>query len=328
MGYLLPSQVHVERSITIDRPAAVVFGILDSYRDYEEWSPWAGRDPQARFVMSGAESGVGARLSWSGDPRLVGSCWQEIVASKLYERIDIKLDFDMQGVANTGFLLGPDSGSTRVTWFFDTDLTEGVNYLDAFMARYFALLFDRWVGGDYEQGLIRLKAFAESRPSANSGQPDIERLEVVSRDILYVTTGSSQDPADIVQAMAQAYTRINEFMHDAGIRRVSPPMAITRGWEDGSYEFDAAIPVDVIPGDLPNDIQAGHSPAGAAVRAVHRGAYDQMMATYEKLSAYLSAHGMSQGRVSWEHYISDPASTSQTDRVTHVYIMLELPGDN
>jgi hypothetical protein len=37
----------------------------------------------------------------------------------------------------------------------------------------------------------------------------------------------------------------------------------------------------------------------------------------------MSAHGLSQGTVSWEHYISDPQTTAQQDMVTHIYIMLE-----
>lgn len=325
-GYLLPSKVHVERSITIDRPAAMVFGILNSYRDYQEWSPWAGRDPQAMFVTSGPESGAGARLSWSGDPRLVGTGWQEIVASKPFERVDIKLDFDVQGVADTGFLLLPDGDGTQVTWFFDSDVTEGVGFPDSFIARYFGLLFDRWIGGDYEKGLAGLKQFAESIPATASDLPEIEQVQLDAQNILFISTYSSQDPVDIGKTMAQAYARLSDFMRSAAITRSAPPMAITRAWREGGYEFDAAIPVAVIPGVLPDDIQSGQSPSGAAVRAVHRGGYDEMMPTYEKLAAYLSAHGLSQGRVSWEHYISDPEITQLQDRVTHVYIMLDTPG--
>ena len=329
-GYLLPSQVHVERSITIDRPAGVVFEILSSYRDYQRWSPLASRDPQAMFVISGPNSGVGARLSWSGDPRLVGTGWQEIVAIKPYQRIDIKLDFDVQGVADTGFLLAPDGDSTQVTWFFDSDVTEGIGFPDSLMARYFGLLFDRWIGGDYEQGLASLKQFAESRPMTGSSLLEIERVQVDAHDILFISTYSSQDPADIGEAMAQAYVRISDFMRSAGITRSAPPMAITRAWREGGYEFDAAVPVDIMPGDLPSglpvDIQSGQSPSGEAVRAIHRGGYDEMMPTYEKLAAYLSAHGLKQGRVSWEHYISDPETTQLADRVTLVYIMLDTPG--
>jgi effector-binding domain-containing protein len=321
-GYLLPKRVHIERSTTVERPVTMMFELLNGYRYFNEWSPWVGRDPKAEFVISGPESGVGARMSWAGDPQLVGSGWQEIVASRPYERIDFNLDFDAQGEAHTGFLLVPQGGATRITWFFDSDLTKGVNLLDSFLARYFGLLFDRWIGGDYEQGLARLKQYAESLPVSDFSQLKIDRVDVAAENILFVTTSSSQDPADIALAMAEAYSRVSGFMNSTGIDMVGAPMAITRTWEEGSYSFDAAIPVNNIPSDLPEGIEPGQSPSGPAVRAVHHGAYDQMMPTYEKLAAYMTAHGLSQGSVSWEHYISDPANTVPRDMITHVYIML------
>ncbi len=321
-GYLLPKQVHVERSVTIERPTAMMFELLNGYRYFNQWSPWADRDPDAEFVISGPESGVGARMSWIGDPHLVGSGWQEIVASKPYEQINIKLDFDAQGIADTGFILEPAGDATRVTWFFDSDLTEGGKFLDSFLARYFGLLFDRWVGGDYEKGLANLKRFAESLPASDFSELEISRVEVAAQDILYVTTSSSQDPADIALVMADAYAEISAFINQAGISMTGSPMAITRAWEEGGYHFDAAIPVDFVPAELTGKISAGMSPSGSAIRAVHHGAYDRMMPTYEKLAAYMSAHGLNQGEVSWEHYISDPGSTAQQDMITYIYIML------
>lgn len=324
-GYSLPRQVHVERSITVERPASMMFEILNGYRHFNQWSPWAKRDPDALFTISGPESGVGARMSWSGDPQLVGSGWQQIVASKPFEQIDIKLDFDAQGVADTGFKLLAHGDQTTITWFFDSDLTEGVGFLDSFLARYFGLLFDRWVGGDYEQGLANLKAYAESLPESDFTQLEIERVNVVAQDILYITTSSSQDPADIALAMSGAYAEISDFMNRNGVSMNGQPMAITRSWEEGAYQFDAAIPVDYIPPNLNGNIEQGLSPEGPAVRAIHHGAYDQMMPTYAKVFAYISAHGLKQGQVSWEHYITDPESVAQADIITHVYIMLEPP---
>jgi len=322
-GYLLPKEVHIERSISVDRPSNMMFELLNGYRYYSEWSPWVGRDQNAKFVVSGPESGVGAHLSWMGDPQLVGSGWQEIVASTPFSRIDIKLDFDAQGIADTGFILVAQGDTTRVTWFFDSDLTKGVNIVDSFLARYFGLLFDRWVGGDYELGLANLKQFAESLPVSDFSQLEIDRVEVDARNILFVTTRSSQDPADIALAMAEAYAEISAFMNHEGIKMAGQPMAITRAWEEGGYEFDAAIPVDFVSAELGGNISAGLSPAGAAVRAVHHGGYRQVMPTYEKLAAYMSAHGLDHGKVSWEHYITDPAITADQDMVTHIYIMLE-----
>ena len=321
-GFLLPAQVHIERSITVQRPAPMMFELLDGYRYFDKWSPWAKRDPDAVFTVSGPESGVGARLSWTGDPQLVGSGWQEIVVSKPYELIKIKLDFDAQGPADTGFSLEAQGDATRITWFFDSDLTKGVNVLDSFLARYFGLLFDRWVGGDYEAGLANLKRFAESLPVSDFNQLEIAQVDVAAQNILYVTSSSSQDPADIADAMAAAYTEISAFMNRAGIAMNGQPMAITRAWEEGSYQFDAAIPVDVIPEYLDGNIMSGQSPAGPAVRAVHHGGYDELMPTYAKLAAYMSAHGLKQGTVSWEHYITDPGTTEHRDMITYVYIML------
>jgi effector-binding domain-containing protein len=323
IGYLLPQQVHIERSITVERPATMMFELLNSYKYFNQWSPWAKRDPKAQFIISGPDSGVGARMSWVGEPHLVGSGWQEIVASKPYEQINIKLDFDTQGLADTGFMLAAEGDSTRVTWFFDSDLTEGVNFLDSFLARYFGLLFDRWVGGDYELGLANLKQYAESLPVSDFSQLEIELVDVEAQKILFVTSTSSQDPADIAIAMAAAYEEISAFLNKNGIRMRGQPMAITRAWEEGGYEFDAAIPVDYIPAELSGNIRSGLSPEGPAVRAMHHGGYDQMMPTYAKLAAYISAHGLRQGQVSWEHYISDPGTTARTDMITYVYIMLE-----
>ena len=183
------------------------------------------------------------------------------------------------------------------------------------------------MGGDYELGLANLKQFAESVPASSFIQTEIERVDVAAQEILYVATSSSQNPADVAVAMAAAYAEISAFMNGAGIVMTGSPMAITRTWEEGDYQFDAAIPVDFIPEVLGGNINSGLSPAGSAVRAVHHGDYKQMMPTYEKLAAYMSAHGLSQGRVSWEHYISDPGNTEQADMRTHVYIMLDVGTD-
>ena len=163
-GYMLPTHAYVERSLSIDRPASLLFGIVNDYRNFEQWSPWVERDPNADWVISGPSSGVGARLSWSGEPHLVGSGWQQITASQPYRQIDVDLDFDSQGIGHSRFIFVEEGGATRVTWSFETDLTEGLNFFDGFMARYFGLLFDRWIGNDYEKGLASLKQFAESQP--------------------------------------------------------------------------------------------------------------------------------------------------------------------
>jgi len=330
-GLFLPREVHVERTGNIDRPPSTVFTLLNGYRTYRIWSPWAVRDPSAEFTLSGPETGVGARLDWNGDPRLTGKGSQEVTESTPWTRIVTRLKFDQQGNATAAFDLQPRARSseagtsegTSITWSFDADLTAGQSFFGGIMARYFGLLFDRWIGTDYEEGLANLKTFAESLPDVDFSDLEVEVMEVVPVDILFVQSGSSQDPGNIADALAGAYQEIMAFMQANEIEMSAPAMTITRAWDENGYDFDAAIPVTMKDVQLSGNVQAGESPSGRVVRVVHRGPYDRMMPSYEKLSAYMAAHGLREGSVSWEQYVSDPATTAPEDLVTHIYFLIE-----
>ena len=41
--------------------------------------------------------------------------------------------------------------------------------------RYIGLMFDGWIGPDYEKGLARLKAIAETPPPRRAGADDLQR---------------------------------------------------------------------------------------------------------------------------------------------------------
>ena len=316
----------MERSTFIARPASTVFSLLNSFESFEKWSPWADRDPQAVYEYSGPESGVGARMDWSGDSRLVGSGWQEITQSIPYSRVGMHLDFDQQGKAETYFDIVSVPDGVQLTWGFDTDLVEGQGLFGGVLARYFGLFFDKWIGGDYEQGLASLKSLAESLPAGNFAGLEVQVVDVEPMAILYVSSSASRDFGDIGESLAAAYREISEFMARHDIEMTAQPLAITRVWDDRAYEFDAAIPVEMKEVALEGRIQSGQSPSGKAVRVVHRGPYDRMSPSYEKLAAYMAAHGLQEGRISWEHYISDPGETPPEELITHIYYLI-APGE-
>lgn len=322
-GLFLPGSVHIERSIVIERPASTVFTILNSFNTFTSWSPWAEKDPDAVYEISGPETGVGARLSWKGDPRLVGEGWQEITESIPSASIRLKLDIIQQGKADTHFQISrAGADDTRVTWGFDTNLVEGQGFFGGLLARYFGLFFNQWIGKDYEAGLNNLKIYAESLPATDFSGLEVEVVQVEPMDILYVAAESSRAPGGIAASLASAYQEITTFMSENSIKIYSQPMAITRAWDEEKYEFNAAIPIVAANVEPSGNVQIGKSPSGRAVRVIHKGPYDRMAPSYGKLASYMAAHGLREGRVSWEHYISNPGETAPADIITHIYFLI------
>lgn len=159
VGLLLPQHSHVERSIVINAEPAVVFNVVNGFGEFNQWSPWAGIDPDhTRYTFSGPTHGVGARMAWTSPASSIGNGSQEIIVSKPHSSVVVKLDFDKQGSATGYFAIRPVETGSEITWGFDAD--HGYNLL----SRYFGLLYDKLGGADYEKGLANLKAYVESLP--------------------------------------------------------------------------------------------------------------------------------------------------------------------
>lgn len=154
VAFALPNQVSVERSTVINSLEADIFPYLNNLKKFNSWSPWAARDPETHYVFTGPVRGKGARMEWDSDT--VGTGTMEITATELNKSVMVALDFGVQGKANARYRLSPSGAGTRVTWGFETEV--GNNPLK----RWMSLLFDRWIGKDYEEGLANLKKVVEA----------------------------------------------------------------------------------------------------------------------------------------------------------------------
>jgi uncharacterized protein YndB with AHSA1/START domain len=184
-GLLLPRSAHVERSITTTARPETVYGLVDGFQRFNEWSPWAGLDPATKYTYSGPATGVGARMEWTSANPDVGNGSQEVIEIEPGRRVTSKLDFGMDNPTTSTISLMPDGTGTRVTWTLDTDFSGSL------LGRYFGLALDRMVGPDYEQGLAQLKAVAESTTPADApplGSP--------------LTTAHAAEPAASAEANA------------------------------------------------------------------------------------------------------------------------------
>ena len=156
VAFALPQHITVARSKVINAPESDVFPYVNSLKRFNQWSPWAARDPETKYVFSGPEEGEGAHMEWRSNHSDVGSGVQEIIESQPNALVRVSLDFGDMGKAGAEYQLKPSGAGTRVVWVFDTNVGNSP------VQRWMGLMFDRWVGQDYEEGLERLKKLVES----------------------------------------------------------------------------------------------------------------------------------------------------------------------
>jgi uncharacterized protein YndB with AHSA1/START domain len=155
---LQPSDFRIARSAVIDAPAPAVFQHVNDFHKWQQWSPWAKLDPNAKATFEGPPAGQGAVFKWAGNSE-VGEGTMTLTESRAPELVRIKLDFvkPMAGTSVAEFTFKPQDNRTAVTW--------AMTGHNNFIAKAVCLFMnpDKMVGGAFEQGLANLKKVAEAR---------------------------------------------------------------------------------------------------------------------------------------------------------------------
>ena len=143
------------RATTVRATPAQIHPLIDDFREWQRWSPWEELDPDMERTFAGPAAGVGSRYAWKGNNK-VGEGSMEITAS-VPAQVDIALEFlkPLKASNQTTFLLQPEGDATRVTW----RMSGQRNPLMTLLGKVF---FDRRIAQDFDKGLTRLKAAAES----------------------------------------------------------------------------------------------------------------------------------------------------------------------
>jgi hypothetical protein len=158
-----PSEFRLVRTATIAASAPAVFTQVNDFHNWEAWSPWAKLDPNMKETYAGAPAGTGAIYSWVGD-RNVGEGRMTLMESRPNDLITIKLEFmkPFAGTNTAQFTFKPVGDQTVVTWSMDGQL----NFITK--AFHLVMSMDKMVGGQFEEGLARMKSVAEAAPGAST----------------------------------------------------------------------------------------------------------------------------------------------------------------
>lgn len=151
-----PDEFVVCRTAKISAPPEKIFPHVNELRKWDEWSPWAKLDPNAKNSFEGAAAGTGASMSWDGNKK-IGAGRMTIVECRPTDLVRLKLDF-IRPFENTNiveFRFLPDGSQTDVKWSMSGKTNAFFKVFGLFMN------CGDMCGRDFEKGLASLKSIAE-----------------------------------------------------------------------------------------------------------------------------------------------------------------------
>ncbi len=292
IGLFLPGggHGHVERSIIIERPPSHVFDVLNSYKRFNEWSPWAKKDPAASYTFSGPEIGQGASMTYAANQE-VGSGQFEIIESTPTSIVKMIQRVTGGRTGTVTFDIGSTDLGVKVTWKYDVEL--GGNPIERIKGKY----LDSTIGGDYQYGLMRLKALIESSAYARDySDITITKQQVVAGPALklagLVEVYSSTDFPDLNAGVVDTMKKLQAFVDRNKLNVTGPAQVQVTLKERYRLGYTVTLPVDRNDVPMRDDVEAVQSLGGEVLVAEHVGERRKSNVTFEKLQAYATVHGL------------------------------------
>jgi uncharacterized protein YndB with AHSA1/START domain len=154
-----PNTFMVQRAALIAAPPERIFPMIDDLRAQSAWSPFE-KDPNMKRSHSGAPRGTGAVYEWDGNWQVGAgriAIIQSVPSSKVVLLLDMSRPFKAHNTVE--FTLDRDGAGTKVTW--------SMQGRQPYMAKVMGLFIncDKMCGGQFEEGLAKLKALAEGEPA-------------------------------------------------------------------------------------------------------------------------------------------------------------------
>jgi effector-binding domain-containing protein len=146
-----------------------------------------------------------------------------------------------------------------------------------------------------------------------------QEITLVQKPIVYVSGSGEWDSA--YPTLVSSFKTVKAFLEGKGLKPSGPAMTIYTAIEDTTFKFQAAMPLNEPPkGPLPERIGLGTTPAGKALKFVHRGSFDELVATYDAISHYADERQITAKEILVEEYVADLLSAPPDKLVINIFV--------
>lgn len=313
VGAVMPKEVNLTRSVTIDAPQEAVYNTVANLRSWPEWNPWAQADSTMEWTFGATTEGAGAYYTWtsenSGDGRM------DITDTSAPDSLSILVAFDGQGDATGDFVFRPAGNATETSWSFHSDFPFPFNAMLLFMD------MEGLIGADYERGLQFLKEYVEANYEATPAM-NIERID--HPGTYYLTKRGTMGWDEMDAYYQEAMPALHMAVTEKGHALTGQPATLTYVWDEENQVVDMALGMPVAPGTKVEGLEAVEISAGPALKVDYYGPYGGVGVAHAAIAKYIEDNSLNMKLPIVEVYVTDPGEEPDTSKwLTQVMYMLE-----
>jgi len=170
---------------------------------------------------------------------------------------------------------------------------------------------------------VSLSAGAALAQAAPAARPGDNTVDIPVRPALVIQGASEW--LEGYTAIENAFQRLRAETARAGLKANGTPLAVFVFTDDMGFRFQGMLPVEE-PAAAPSlgaEFTLGKTPGGRAVKFEHRGAYDEIDATYDAVTAWLDDRNLVAHDFFVEEWLKEGSSASDVDAAVDVYVFLK-----
>jgi effector-binding domain-containing protein len=160
---------------------------------------------------------------------------------------------------------------------------------------------------------------------ATSGEGSTgEAVDLPLRPFAYVEGKADKD--EIYSAILTSLASVKREMDKANLAASGRPLAVFVESDDTGFKFHAGYPLTAAPegkSSLSDTVKIGQTPSGKAMRFEHQGAYGDIDATYDAITAYLDDKGIDAQDTFIEEYTNDVKDSDDPTLQVNIYVLLK-----
>jgi effector-binding domain-containing protein len=169
------------------------------------------------------------------------------------------------------------------------------------------------------------EAAKPGEPAPQAGEASTgETVDLPARPFAYIEGKADRD--EIYSAILGSLALVKRNMDKAGLPPAGRPIAVFVESDDTGFKYHAGYPLASAPEgktSLSDAVKIGETPSGKAMRFEHQGAYSDIDATYDAITAYLDEKGIDAQDSFVEEYANDVKDPDDPTLQVNIYVLLK-----